>query len=165
MKLTGSVQQTRETVAKIVDGKVEIKRGYSINIRPASGTVQGYEYGYGAMHFVTHGSELQDFGVGLGDQVEVYLVRKGESAPNRDFEDVSAALYRAETDLAAMTEKYKGAEARYAEYQRLNTEGRAKLGALQVENVRLTTELETLRAARMSMPNVMDLKTIGPAGD
>jgi len=163
MKLTGKVTQIRDTVAKIVDGKVEIKRGYSITVRPSSGERQGYEYGYGNMSFITHGSELTEFGVGLGDEIEAYLVRKGESAPNKSFEDVSAALYKTEGDLAALTEKYQGAEKRFAEQQRLTNEFRGKNLVLMQENVRLTTELETLKAARAAMPSFTDLKQIGPA--
>jgi len=161
MKLIGSVNGVDRKVAKRdKDGTFDEKRHFSISARPAMALGSSY-YGYGGLNFALNGRELEDFGCDLGDEVEVYVVRKGEDYANRQIEDVSRLLYEAENRVVDLQTKLDAANGRANQMQLQSTEHNTKMSALRIENVRLMTELETLRAVRAEMGAMVNLKQIG----
>lgn len=163
MKMIGNVSNVVRTVAKRAkDGTFEEKRSFQINARPAS-LLSSDHYGYGGMTFTLHGHELTDFGADLGDEVEIFCVRKGEDYANRAIEDVSRALYVAEGNLAKSDAALAASKIRSDDAMRRANEASAKAISLHQENIRLMTENETLKAIRGDLGTMTNLKQIGPA--
>ncbi len=165
MKLIGSVNGVDRKVAKRdKDGSFDEKRHFLISARPATALGSSY-YGYGGMNFALNGRELQDFGCDLGDEVEIYVVRKGEDYANRQIEDVSRALYEAENKVADLETKLEAVRGRASSAELHQRDNTIRMQALQTENVRLMTELETLRAVRADLGAMVNLKQIGRTGE
>lgn len=152
MKLTGKITSVGRQVAKAnTDGSFDEKRVFTCNVRPASKLPPSH-YGYGALNFTLHGRELADFGADLNDEVDVFLVRKGEPAPSKLIDDVSHALYIAEAKIADLETILENSKRRGAEADARAKDANGRGIALQQENVRLTTELATMKAALAQMP-------------
>lgn len=146
MKLIGKVNSVDRTVAKAnKDGTFDEKRRFSISARPATPLPTSY-YGYGGLNFILHGQELTDFAVDLGDEVEIFVTKKGGEYDRRQIEDVSNALYEAQGKLEATAEKLRISTEREQSAINRAHEATQKAQALQMENVRLATQIETMRA-------------------
>lgn len=145
MKLTGIVSNVERTIAKHIGDGIEEKRKFQLNIRPASKSDM-YLYGYGSFSFTVHGQELQDLGLDLGDDVEVVVHKAGDTYEGKDLEDARHRLYLTEQ---ALTGKEVAVAQLQGKERRANEragEANIKSQALQLENVRLLTELITLKA-------------------
>lgn len=163
MKLTGKVSQVSRTVAKRhAGGAVDEKRMFQINARPACELRNG-AYGYGALNFTLHGRELTDFGCDLGDDVEIFVVRQGVEYAHRHVENISSLLYETEGRLTGLQAKLDVVNANDRRVSQQLTVATERGRALQIENVRLTTELETLRAASAEMRANFNMRQIGPS--
>lgn len=143
MLLTGNVREVKRAIAKRTGVVIEEKRSYTLTISSAHKPA-GY-YDYGSMHFVAHGHEIGDLGIDLGTEVEIVVHRKGDDYTVKDYEVARAEL------SAAIQERDKARDAASSYVGRLdaaelnNAKGRTQIQALQQENVRLLTELTTLK--------------------
>jgi hypothetical protein len=85
------------------------KRGFMIQIRPAT-PVDNY-YGYGSMDFYLNGRDLGDFEVELGDDVDVYLVKKGTDTEHQ-VDDLTRQLREAENRADTYEKRMQDAQDR-----------------------------------------------------
>lgn len=146
MKLIGKVNSVDRTVAKAnKDGTFEEKRQFSISARPATPLPSSY-YGYGGLNFILHGQELTDFGADLGDEVEIFVVRKGGEYDRRQIEDVSQALYEAQGQVSAAQDANAKLRESVKRHDDAMSTMREQNQVLRMENVRLSTQIETMRA-------------------
>lgn len=131
-------------IAKRKAGVVEEKRGYHFTIRPAS-KQDAYHYGYGSMQFIIHGQELSDLAIDLGDDVDVLVVKKGAEYASSDLEEARHQLYTTQEDLRRANEQLGLHNDGKNKERSEAVEWRGRAQALQIENVRLLTELTTLK--------------------
>jgi hypothetical protein len=148
-KLVGQVRAVERAMGNsnmdAQKGIVE-KRSFKLDVRPAN-KADTY-YGYGSMQFILHGRELEDSGLDLGTKVAVYLVPEGEQPPAEHVvQDLQAEVYQLTEKVQTVTNQYESEKRRTKEYERTRWDASEKLKGLQAENVRLTTELLTLRGA------------------
>lgn len=146
MKLIGKVNSIERTVAKAnKDGSFDEKRRFSISARPAT-PLSSSHYGYGGLNFILHGQELSDFGVDLSDEVEIFVTKKGGEFDRRQIEDVSHALYEAQGQITIAENTIASLRDNAKRHEIGATTLREQNQALRLENVRLATQIETLKA-------------------
>lgn len=146
MKLFGSVRAVERVIVQSNKDGIEEKRVFKLDVRPAS-KAAAY-YGYGNMNFILHGRELTDSGLDVGTKVALYLIPDGEKAPDFSaLDDVRRELYETEQARADIQTKYDNMKSQHERQNRERFGAGEQLRALQNENVRLTTELLTLKQA------------------
>ena len=150
MKLLGTVNSIERTVAKRDNsGKViDEKTKFSITVRPVNCTGV-YDYGYGKLVFQTHGMEVVDLGIDLDDAIDLILVKSGETYEGYDIEDLKRKLLEVEkrlSDASAISERNMSNLRRERDENRDRAMNKDRqVQALQLEAVRLSTELLTLK--------------------
>jgi hypothetical protein len=153
MKLIGKIAEVGRRVAKAhTTAPFEEKRTFKVNVRPAS-KPDSY-YGYGDMTFTLNGTELESFGLDLGDAVDVFVVREGEALDGRDYQDLERRYHDLEAKHIVLEKSNEQAKERLQAYERMAQANRARENAAVQENARLLVQLEALKMARAIDPHI-----------
>jgi hypothetical protein len=144
MKLTGSVKSVLHRVAKKTDEGIQEKRCFNIDVSPARPDTS-WDYAYGSMQFTLHGRELDDFEVALGDDVEVLLVKADTVYEGKELEDTRRELYLLMRKHEELESNYNRLKESTSSKEREVGGLRSRLQAMQIENVKLLTEVMTFK--------------------
>ena len=148
MKLTGTVNGIdRRAADRVRGGKVKTeKRGFMIQLRPAT-PVDNY-YSYGSMNFYLNGNDLDSFPVDLGDEVEVYLLRQGAADGEFALEDMERRALEAEAQVSRLTAANEQHTEKQKNHDRQQREMYEKLTAAAHVNAQLFAQVEALKLGR-----------------
>lgn len=146
MKLIGDVRSIERLIAKkATNGTVEEKRVFNLNIRPAAAVPSSGSYAYCSLKFIAHGKELTDVGLELGSLVDVYICPTMAEYSGKDTEDARAELALEIAKHATTLSNYDRSQSVLSAANARLQENTARITGLQLENVRLLTELTTLK--------------------
>jgi hypothetical protein len=146
MKLNGKVTKIERIVGRFDSkGVADEKRVFHLSVRlPDKSLSAAYSYGYGQMHFILHGQQMEDF-VDLGGEVDIYVIRSGEdeAVPKRPFEDLQTELYRLEGEVEVLTSAKMVFEEREKVLRQENQSMRERLRVAMDEVMRLEARMGT----------------------
>lgn len=143
MKLIGTVSSIKQTKVTNYGRPEELKTSYVVNFRPTQ--AMQVSHCYGSMSINIHGSETGALGLSLDAGVELIIQPINADYAGRTFDDLQEEVFILRDKSVAADAKARMAEQQKQLYQKASGEHQLRAQALQLENVRLLTELTTLK--------------------